>query len=168
MTISMYQASVPVFVKGLKAMSGVLAKGKAHVEARKIDEAAFMQGRLYPDMLPFTRQVFIATDMAKGCAARLAGVDVPVYEDTETTFEGLIARVAKTVAFIDGLTPAQVDGTEDKDITLMRGGQPLVVKGQTYLLEQAVPNFYFHLTTTYALLRQGGVEIGKKDFLGAV
>jgi hypothetical protein len=162
----MYQASAPMFVRGLKALSGVLAKGQAHVEHKKIDEAAFLTSRLYPDMFPLARQVQIATDMVKGGAARLAGVDVPSYADDETTFEQLQARIAKTVAFLESLTAAQIDGSEDKDINLVRGGQPVTFKGQPYLLEQVIPNFYFHLTTSYALLRKGGVEVGKKDFLG--
>lgn len=166
MTLSMYQASAPLFVRGLKALSGVLAKGQAHVAHKKIDEQAFIGSRLYPDMFPLARQVQIATDMAKGAAARLAGVDAPAYADDETTFEQLQARIAKTVAFLESLTPAQIDGSEDKDITLVRGGAPVTFKGQPYLLEQAIPNFYFHLTTAYALLRKGGVEVGKKDYLG--
>ena len=166
MSFSMYDASAPVFARGLKALSGVLAKAQAHVEAKKIDEAAFLQSRLYPDMFALTRQVQIATDMAKGCVARLAGVDIPAYEDTEVSFADLRARLAKTIAFIEGLPAASIEGTEDKDINLVRGGVTTTVKGKAYLLEQATPNFYFHTTMTYALLRKGGVEIGKKDFLG--
>jgi hypothetical protein len=162
----MYQASAPVFVRGLKAISGVLTKAQAHVEHKKIDEAAFINSRLYPDMFPLARQVQIATDMVKGGAARLAGVEIPVFADDETTFAQLQDRIARTIAFLETLTPAQIDGSEDKDINLVRGGQPVTFKGQPYLLEQVIPNFYFHLTTTYALLRKGGVEIGKKDFLG--
>ncbi len=165
MPLSMHQASAPVFVQGLKGLLIVLDKAIAHIEARKIDPAAFLQARLYPDMLPFTRQVQIATDFAKGSVARLAGEEPPAYPDTETSFAELRARVVNTIACIEGFTAAQVDGSEDRDITLMRRGVATHVKGQPYLLEQAMPNFYFHITTAYALLRQGGVEVGKKDYL---
>ena len=166
MSLSMYQASAPVFLKGLKAMATVLGTAKAHCEAKKIDEKAFLQARLYPDMFPLYRQIQIATDQAKGCTARLAGIEVPAYEDNETSFDDLIARLNKTCAFIESLTPAQIDGSEDRDINLVRGGQPVTTKGQPYLLEQVYPNFYFHLTIAFGLLRQGGVEVGKRDFLG--
>jgi hypothetical protein len=166
MSLSMYQASAPVFVKALKAMVAILTKAKAHVEAKKIDEQAFIQSRLYPDMLSFPRQIQIAADGAKFAIARLAGVDAPSFPDDETTFDALIDRLNKTIGFIESVTAEQIDGTEDKDIHLVRGGNPAVFKGQPYLLEQTYPNFYFHLTVTYALLRQGGVEIGKLDFLG--
>ena len=166
MSLSMYQASAPVFLKGLKAAVAILTKAKAHTEGRKIDEQAFIQSRLYPDMLAFPRQIQIAADTAKFAVSRLAGVDAPSFPDDETTFDALIDRLNKTIAFIETVPADKVEGTEDKEITLVRGGNPVVFKGQAYLLEQALPNFYFHLTVTYALLRQGGVEIGKLDFLG--
>ena len=166
MQLSMYQASAPVFGQGLRALLGVLKKAEAHALARGIEPAALLQARLYPDMLPFTRQIHLCTDFAKGVVARLAGVEPPTFEDVETTFPELIARVEKTLAAVNGFTAAQVDGSEDREITLMRRGEASVVKGRAYLLEQAMPNFYFHLTTAFAILRHNGVEIGKKDYLG--
>lgn len=168
MTLSMHQASAPVFIQGLTGLVTVLDKAAAHVEARKLDPAALLQARLYPDMFPFARQVQIATDFAKGAVARLAGVEPPPYEDVETSFAELKARVEATIAYLRSVEPAQVDGSEDRDITLVRRGETSVVKGRPYLLQQAVPNFYFHLTTAYAILRHNGVELGKRDFLGAV
>jgi hypothetical protein len=166
MSFSIYQASAPVFVQGLSALIGVLDKASAHAAARKIDQQALLQARLFPDMLPFVRQVQIAGDFAKGAAGRLAGAELPAYEDGETSFEELKARLEKTVAFIRGLDAAAFEGAEDRDITLVRRGETSVHKGSAYLLEQALPNFYFHLTTAYDLLRHNGVEVGKKDFLG--
>lgn len=168
MTLSMYQASVPVFVQGLTGLGGVIDKAAAHAAERKIDPAALLQARLFPDMFPFTRQVQIATDFAKGGAARLAGVEFPACEDSETSFEELKARVDKTIAFLRTLEAGAVDGSEERDITLVRRGETSIVKGQAYLLEQAMPNFYFHLTTAYAILRHNGVEVGKRNFLGTV
>ena len=167
MTLSMYQASVPVFIQGLTGLGGVIDKAAAHAAERKIDTAALLQARLYPDMFPFARQVQIATDFAKGGAARLAGVDFPAYEDSETSFEELKARVDKTIAFLRTLDAAQIDGSEERDISLVRRGETSIVKGQAYLLEQAMPNFYFHITTAYAIQRHNGVEVGKRVFLGA-
>ena len=166
MTISMYQASAPRFIHTLNALSAILDKAQAHVELKKIDPLAMTSYRLFPDMLPMTRQVQIATDSAKGCLARLAGVEIPKYEDTEQTFTELKARVAKTVAFLGTFKPEQIDGTEDKDILLKIGGQDMTFKGMAYLLGFAYPNFYFHVTTAYNMLRHNGVEIGKKDYLG--
>jgi len=168
MQISMYQAAAPVFAQGLRALVGILNKANAHCAARKIVPSALIQARLYPDMLPFNRQIHLCTDFAKGCTARLAGVDLTVFADTETSFSELIARVEKTLAIVEGFSAAQIDGSEDKDITLVRRGESSIVKGRTYLLEQAMPNFYFHLTTAFDILRHNGVEIGKKDFLGLV
>jgi hypothetical protein len=162
----MSDASACVFLQGLKGLSGVLTKAAAQAEARKIDPNAYLQARLYPDMFPLTRQVQIACDFAKGAVARLASADMPTYEDTETTFEDLKARVDKTIAYIAGIDPKAIDGSEDKDIALVRRGETSVFKGQPYLLEQALPNFFFHITTAYDILRHNGVEIGKKDFLG--
>lgn len=167
MTLSMYQASVPVFIQGLTGLGGVIDKAAAHAAERKIDPAALLQARLYPDMFPFARQVQIATDFAKGGAARLAGVEFPAYEDSETSFEELKARVDKTIAFLRTLEAAQIDGSEDRDISLVRRGETSIVKGRAYLLEQAMPNFYFHITTAYAIQRHNGVEVGKRVFLGA-
>ena len=165
MPLSMSQASAPVFLQGLRGLSGVLSKAAAHAEARKIEQNAYLQARLYPDMLPTTRQVQIACDFAKGAVSRLAGADMPTYEDTETSFAELTARVDRTMAYIAGVDPKAIDGSEDRDIVLVRRGETFTVKGQPYLLEQALPNFWFHVTTAYAILRHNGVEIGKKDFL---
>jgi hypothetical protein len=165
MSLSMYQASAPVFIQGLKGLLKALTKASDHVEQRKLDPDALLQARLYPDMFPLKRQVQIATDFAKGGVARLAGVEPPPYDDVETSFAELKARVEATLAFLATFEASQIDGSEDKDITLTRRGETSVVKAQPYLLLQAMPNFYFHLTTAYAILRHNGVELGKKDYL---
>jgi hypothetical protein len=167
MTLSMYQASVPVFSHQLGALSKILAKAEAYAEARKIDPAVLIQARLFPDMLPLVKQVQIASDSAKGAAARLAGAETPSWEDTETTFEELRARCARTVEFINGFGADQIDGSEERVIVLPMRGGPVTFAGQQYLFGFALPNFYFHVTTTYNILRHSGVEIGKRDFLGA-
>ncbi|MDZ4075776.1 MAG: DUF1993 domain-containing protein [Hylemonella sp.] len=166
MSISMYQASVPRFINILGNLSAILDKAQAHVDAKKLDETALTGFRLYPDMLPMARQVMIVTDTAKGLAARLAGVEIPVYEDTEKTIAELKARIAKTIAYLQSFKPAQIDGTEDKEIVIKRGDKETRYTGMQFLLGHAVPNFYFHVTTTYAILRHNGVEIGKRDYLG--
>ena len=166
MTISMYQASVPRFVNILGNLSNILDKAQAHIDAKKIADASLTSYRLFPDMLPMATQVQIACDTAKGVVARLAGVDIPAFEDNEKTLAELKARVAKTIAFIQTITPAQVDGTEDKDIVTKRGDKDTHYKGMQFLLGHAIPNFYFHVSTTYNILRHNGVEIGKRDFLG--
>ncbi len=168
MTISMYQASVPVFLKTLGNLAGILDKGAAFASARKIDPAVLLGYRLAPDMLNFTRQVQIASDHAKRCAARLAGVEPPPFDDNEASFADLKARIDKTVAFIDTLAPGQIDGSEARAITFKVGGGEQTLTGQTYLLHNALPNFFFHATTAYAILRHCGVDIGKKDFIGQV
>ncbi|TSA38726.1 MAG: DUF1993 domain-containing protein [Methylococcaceae bacterium] len=167
-TITMYDASLPVLARMLKNLSAILDKAESHAEAKKIDPTIFVNARLAPDMYPLSRQVQIATDMAKGCAARLAGIEVPSYGDNETTFAELQARIAKTIAFIDSVTAEQVNGSEEKMITLRTHTQELQFLGQMYLLNFVMPNFYFHLTTAYAILRHNGVEIGKMDFVGNV
>ena len=166
MTISMYEASAPRFANALKNLSAILDKAQAHAEAKKIDPAVLLAGRLYPDMFPLVRQVQIASDAAKGPVARLAGVEVPKYEDTEETIADLKARLARTIDFVSSLTPAQIDGTEDKDIHLKLGTREVTWKGMQYLLGFALPNFYFHVVTAYDILRHNGVEIGKRDFIG--
>jgi len=166
MTISMYQASVPRFVNILGNLSSILDKAQAHVDAKKLDSAALTTYRLFPDMLPMTKQVQIACDTAKGVAARLAGVEIPVYEDNEKTLADLKARIAKTVAFLQTMTPGQIDGTEDKEIVIKRGDKETRYKGMQFLLGHVLPNFYFHVTTTYNILRHNGIEIGKRDYLG--
>ena len=166
MSISMYQASVPRFVNILGNLSNILDKAQAHCDAKKLDPATLTGFRLFPDMLPMAKQVQIACDTAKGVVTRLAGVEIPVYEDNEKTLAELKARIAKTIAFIQTVTPAQIDGTEDKAIVTKRGDKETHYKGMQFLLGHAVPNFYFHVATTYNILRHNGVEIGKRDFLG--
>jgi uncharacterized protein len=164
--ISMYQASAPRMVNILKNLSAILDKAQAHIDAKKIEPAVLTHFRLYPDMLPMKRQVQIACDTAKGALARLAGVEVPKHEDTEETFAELKARIAKTVAFIETIKPAQIDGSEEKNIHLKLGTREVDWKGMQYLLGQALPNFYFHVVTAYDILRHNGVEIGKRDYIG--
>lgn len=168
MTISMYQASVPCFVRTLGNLSAILDKAQGYVDAKKIDPVALTSYRLYPDMLPMGRQVQIACDAAKGLVARLSGLENPVHEDTEKTLVELQARITKTLAFVQSVTPAQLDGTEEKDIVVKRGDTETHYKGMQYLLGNALPNFYFHVTTAYNILRHNGVEIGKRDYLGKV
>ena len=166
MTISMYQASVPRFANILGNLGNILDKAQAHVDAKKLDGATLTTYRLFPDMLPMTTQVLIACDAAKGVVARLAGVDIPVYEDNEKTLADLKARIAKTVAFINSVPQAQIDGTEDKEIVIKRGDKETRYTGMQFLLGHAIPNFYFHVATTYNILRHNGIEIGKRDYLG--
>lgn len=168
MPISMYEASVPVFVHMLNALSGVLDKADAFATARKIDTTVLTGARLAPDMFPLSRQVQIACDFAKGTCARLAGVDVPVYEDTERTIAELKGRIAKTLSFLGTLSAPQFEAAEDRDITMKAGGQDLRFKGKPYLVGFALPNFYFHLAIAYAILRHNGVDLGKKDFMGGI
>jgi uncharacterized protein len=167
MTISMFQASVPVFIHGLRSLSAILGKAEAFAEAKKIDGAVLVNSRLAADMFPLSRQVQIATDITKGGIARLAGVEAPKFEDKEISLPELRARIEKAIAFFETITPEQIDGTEAKKIELTIGGNELKFVGLDYLLGFVIPNFYFHVTTTYAILRHNGVEIGKKDFLGA-
>ena len=166
MTISMYAASVPVFKQMLGSLSELLGKAEAHANEKKIDPSALLQARLFPDMFPLTRQIMIAADFAKGACARLAGVGVPKYEDTEQSFADLKDRIAKTLAFIDTLPFSDIDGSEERDITTSAGPHSKTFKGQKYLLQYALPQFFFHTTTAYAILRHNGVELGKKDFMG--
>ena len=167
MTISMYQASAPRFANMLRNLAALIEKADAHCAAKKIDPVALTTYRLYPDMFPLTRQVQIACDTAKGAVARLAGVDIPKHEDTEQTFADLKARIAKTLDFVESVSAAKIDGSDDKEIVLqMRSGERRF-KGMQYLLGHAYPNFYFHVTTAYNILRHNGVEVGKKDFVGS-
>ena len=168
MTMSMYEASVPTFLHTLRSLKAILEKGLAHAEARKFDPTVLAASRLYPDMLPLTRQVQIASDAAKGAAARLAGIEPPKFEDVETTIPELIARVDKTIDYLQSFKPAQIDGSEDRTITIQTPRQTFTFPGATFLRHWALPNFFFHVTTAYNLLRHNGVEIGKSDFLGGV
>ena len=162
----MYQASAPRFVNILKNLSAILDKAQAHAEAKKIDPTVFTSARLYPDMLAMARQVQIATDTAKSAMARLAGAEIPKYEDTEQTFAELKARIAKTIEFINTFKPAQIEGTDEKEVVIKLGGNDTKLTGMQYLLGHAHPNFYFHVTTAYDILRHNGLEIGKSDFIG--
>ena len=162
----MYQASAPRFANMLRNLAALIEKADAHCAAKKIEPAALTAFRLYPDMFPFTRQVQIACDTAKGAVARLAGVEIPKHEDVEQSFAELKARIAKTIDFVESVPAAKIDGSEEKEIVLpMRSGERRY-KGMQYLLGFAYPNFYFHVTTAYDILRHNGVEIGKADFIG--
>ena len=168
MSLSMHSASVPVFVRMFSNMLNWLDKAQAHAEARKFDPANYLGLRLAPDMLPFARQIQIASDGAKGCVARLAGVEAPKWEDTEASLDDLRARIRKTIDYVQSVPAAQIDGSDAREITLpTRSGDPLRFTGENYLKHFVLPNLYFHATTTYALLRHAGVELGKKDYLGA-
>ncbi len=166
MSYTIYAAAIPPMRRMLKNLSSVLSKAQSHCEARKIDPAALLGARLYPDMLPLTRQVQIASDTAKGAAARLAGIEIPKFEDNEASFAELQARIDKTVAFLDTVRPEQTEGSEDRGIVIVLRDRTLKFSGADYLANWAQPNFFFHVTTAYALLRHGGVEIGKSDYLG--
>jgi hypothetical protein len=162
----MYQASIPVFRQKLDCLAAILKKAEAHAAEKKIDPSVLLQTRLFPDMFPLVRQVQITADTAKGGAANLAGVEAPRFEDVETTFAELADRIQRTQRYIGGFRPEQIDDTEDKDINVTLGGHKITFKGRQYLLGFVMPNFYFHLTTAYAILRHSGVEVGKRDFLG--
>lgn len=167
MSFSMYEASVPVFNQILNSLAAIIDKAEIHANEKNIDPAALLQARLYPDMFPFLRQVQVAADFAKGCSARLAGVEVPRYEDTEKSFAELRERIARTLAFINGLPRDAIEASDQRDIVTGSGAKVREFKGQVYLVHYAMPHFYFHATTAYALLRHNGVDIGKKDFIGS-
>jgi hypothetical protein len=166
MTLSMHQASVPVFLRALGNLSHVLKKGEAHAKAKDIALDVLLQTRLIPDMLPLVRQVQIATDMAKNGSARLAGVDPLKFEDNETTFDQLHARIDRAVDYIKSFKPEQIDGSESRTVTIKLRGSEQHFEGQAYLLHFVLPNLFFHCTTAYNILRQAGVELGKTDFIG--
>lgn len=166
MKISMYEASVPVFIHALNNLASILEKGRVHAEAKKIDAAVLPNLRLFADMFPLSRQVQIASDIARGGAARLAGLDMPTYEDNEKTVPELVERLRKTVAYLQTLTPEQFDGGEDKTVTWQTRSGSKSMQGLPYLNKHVLPNVYFHVTTAYNILRHNGVELGKKDFLG--
>jgi hypothetical protein len=166
MSLSMYQSSVPVFVRGLTNLREILRKARNHAEAKKIEPAVLLASRLYPDMHPLTRQVQIASDAAKFCAARLAGAEPPSFDDTEATFDELEARIDKTIAYVSAIAAAQIDGSEERFVKLKLPSGTIELKGAAYLLGFALPNFYFHVTTAYDILRHNGVELGKFDYHG--
>jgi hypothetical protein len=167
MPLSIYHASVPVLLHQITALSEILKKGAAYAEAKKIEPSALLNARLFPDMHPLIRQVQMVSDSAKGVSARLAGVEPPSMPDTETTFDQLQARLAKTAEFLKSLKESQFTGAEDREIVLTLPNGKIPFKGQAYLFSFALPNFFFHVTTAYNILRHNGVEIGKRDFLGA-
>ena len=168
MSLSMFQASVPAFIAMLKNLDAILEKAEVFAKERNIEESVLLNWRLAPDMFAFTRQIQIATDFAKGTTARLAGAELPSYADDETSLAGLRQRIAKTLSFVQTFKPADIDGSEGRDITLTAGGRELRFKGQPYLLHFALPNFYFHAATAYDLLRACGLGIGKLDFIGQI
>lgn len=163
---TIYDATIPPLKRSLTNLSVVLKKGEDYADAKKIEHSVLLNARLFPDMYPLTRQVQIATDMSKGAAARMAGLDVPKYEDNETSFAELYARIAKTIVFIDTIKPAQMEGSESRDIVITVRKVDLKFTGQDYLLKWVIPNVHFHVTTAYNILRHNGVELGKQDFLG--
>ena len=166
MSISMHSASAPIFLRTFNGMLVWLDKAQAHAEARKFDANNYLALRLAPDMLPFTRQIQITTDGVKACMARLAGQEVPKWEDNEASLDDLRARIRKTIDFVAGYAPVQIDGSEAREIVLpMRTGDPKRFDGESFLKHYALPNFFFHATIAYALLRAGGVDLGKHDFL---
>jgi uncharacterized protein len=166
MKISMYQASAPRFANALTNLSAILDKAQAHAEAKKIDPAVLGGLRLIADMFPLARQVQITCDTAKGAVARLAGIEIPKHEDTEQTVPELKARIAKTLDFIGSVPAAKIDGSEEREVVLRLGGQERKFTGLQYLLGHAWPNFHFHFTTAYNILRANGVELGKRDYIG--
>ena len=169
MSVTIYSASVPVFQQMLRSLDGLLSKAESHAEGRKIDPAALLQARLFPDMFPLLRQVRTATDHAVNAAARLAGKELPKFANDETTIAQLKERIAKAIAFLKSVQPGEIDGTEDKDISItFPNGNVREFKGQGLLIGNSLPNFYFHVTTAYALMRQAGVDLGKRDFLGGI
>jgi len=168
MQITMHQASVPTFARGLASLRNILAKGQAHAAAKKIDESVLLNLRLFPDMFPLARQVHVATDFARGTVARLSGTEPPKWEDNETTFEQLIARVDRALEAVRSFSPAQIDGSETRQVTRTVRGEPKTFTGINFLQQYALPNFYFHCTTAYAILRSNGVDLGKGDFIGAL
>jgi hypothetical protein len=165
-SLTLYQASVPVFVKALGNLRHVLEKGKAHAAAIKVDESVLLNARLFPDMRPLTFQVHVATDMARGCAARLAGQEPPKEADDETTFDQLMARIDRTIDYMQGLDRAAFEQADSRTITRPVRGEPRTFTAVNYLEQYAMPNVYFHCTTAYNLLRHNGVALGKADFLG--
>jgi hypothetical protein len=166
MSLSMYSSSVPVFQHYLKSLSAILKKGSDYATEKKVDDKVLTNSRLYPDMFPLSRQVQIACDVAKGCGARLAGVDVPKYDDMEVTFEELQARINKTIEFLGSLDAAAIDGAAKKEIKMKSGPRELEFVGDQYLRTWALPNVFFHVTTAYNILRHNGVTVGKMDYLG--
>jgi len=166
MPLSMFDSSVPIFVKTLSSLKAILEKGAAHAQAHKIDEAVLLGSRLFPYMFPLARQVQLASDIAKSGAGRLAGAEFPAYEDKEATFQELVLRIRNTVTYLQTVRPEQIDGSEDKTVSWQTRSSTKSMQGLPYLMNHLLPNVHFHVTTAYAILRHNGIEVGKKDFLG--
>lgn len=166
MTISLYQASVPALVRSLTQLNIILDKAVAYAEEKNVDPAVLVASRLYPNMMPFTKQIQIATDNAKGFVARMAGQEPPRYEDNETTFPELKARIDKTIAYVKSFKPEDIDGKEEQVVSFKLGPNQVTFNGQDYLTMYLLPNIYFHISVAYAILRHCGVELGKRDYLG--
>ena len=166
MATSLYQVSIPAFQKTLGSLKAILKKGEDYATEKKVDPSVLLTARLFPTMFALTRQVQIACDGAKGAAARLSGREIPKFEDTEATFADLYARIDKTLAFIASIPASEIDGQDDRAISLTAGGTPYNFKAGAYLVHWAFPNFFFHVTTAYAILRHNGVDVGKLDYLG--
>lgn len=164
--IAMYDISIPVFVRQLKALSACLEKAEAHCAAKKIDTSVLASERLIADMFPLSRQVQIACDFAKGAAARLAGIEVPPWDDNEKTLADLRSRIARTIEYVSAFGPDRLRDSATRDVTIKIAGNPVTLKGAPYLIGFAIPNFYFHATTAYAILRANGIDLGKRDFIG--
>ena len=167
MSLSMHSASIPYFVRALNNLSAILEKGAAHAKEKDIDPSILVTDRLFPDMFPLSRQVQIACDVSKGAAARISGIEAPSHEDSESSFEELIERINKTIEFLNSLPTDKINGTEEKEIKFQAGPYELDFTGATYLSMWALPNIYFHVTTTYNILRHNGVALGKIDYVGA-
>jgi len=167
LAISMYDVAITPLIRALTNLSAILKKGETYADAKKIEPAVLLNARLFPDMYPLLRQVQLTSDFSKGAGARLAGIEIPKYEDTEVTFDELQARIAKTIAFLETIKPAQLTGSATREIVVTIRKVDLKFTGQDYLLRYVLPNVYFHVTTAYNILRHNGVELGKKDFLGS-
>lgn len=168
MSIPVYDASVPVFAQVIEALIGLVDKAEAHAQAKKIEPSVLLGARLFPDMFPLVRQLQLSTDFAKGACARLAGVEVPSYQDTEASFADIRQRLKRTLEFMHALPKDKFAGAESRDVTVRVAGNQVTFKGQPYLLHFAMPNFFFHATTAYAIMRHCGIELGKRDFIGKV
>jgi hypothetical protein len=164
--LSIYDAAIPPLKRALSNLAAILKKGEEYADAKKVEHQVLLNSRLFVDMYPLTRQVQIATDMSKGAGARLAAIEIPKYEDNETSFAELQARIAKTIAFLDSINPQQLEGAETRDITITIRKADIKFSGQDYLLKWVLPNVYFHVTTAYNILRHNGVTLAKQDFLG--
>jgi hypothetical protein len=164
----MYKSSIPLLIRNLNNLSALLEKGASYAGEKEIDETVLVSARLFPNMLPLANQVQIACDVSKGAAARLGGVEAPKYEDNEATFDELLTRISNTIEFLKSVPADNLEGTEEKEITLQAGPNELKFSGSSYLQAFVLPNVYFHTTTAYNILRHNGVEIGKMDFLGAI